>query len=239
MESVIAPIGLAVVGAGYWGPNLVRNAMSTPSVNLRWLCDLDEDRARRVLGPTRRSRRPTPSTPCSRTRDGPCGRHRDPGRHPLPARGRGARRRQARPRREAADVVPRRREEARAGGRGSRAGPHVRPHLLLHAGRAGAAPARARRRRWARSSSSTPSGSTSGWCSPTSTCSGTSPRTTCRSSTSSCPRGVASTAVSAQGADPIGHGHGLRRLPHAAALDRGHGARPRQLAEPDQDPARW
>lgn len=30
---------------------MVRNAMATPSVDLRWLCDLDEDRARRVLGP--------------------------------------------------------------------------------------------------------------------------------------------------------------------------------------------
>jgi predicted dehydrogenase len=47
----MALIGLAVVGAGYWGPNLVRNAMATGSVDLRWLCDLDEDRARRVLGP--------------------------------------------------------------------------------------------------------------------------------------------------------------------------------------------
>jgi predicted dehydrogenase len=46
-----AAIGLAVVGAGYWGPNLVRNAMVTPSFRLRWLCDLDEERARRVLGP--------------------------------------------------------------------------------------------------------------------------------------------------------------------------------------------
>src|SRR3954447_18455117 len=46
-----AAIGMAVVGAGYWGPNLVRNAMATPSLHLRWLCDLDEDRARRVLGP--------------------------------------------------------------------------------------------------------------------------------------------------------------------------------------------
>ncbi len=45
-----AAIGLAVVGAGYWGPNLVRNAMATPSFRLRWLCDLDEERARRVLG---------------------------------------------------------------------------------------------------------------------------------------------------------------------------------------------
>jgi predicted dehydrogenase len=46
-----AAIGLAVVGAGYWGPNLVRNAMATPSFRLRWLCDLDEERARPVLGP--------------------------------------------------------------------------------------------------------------------------------------------------------------------------------------------
>ena len=46
-----AAIGLAVVGAGYWGPNLVRNAMATPSFRLRWLCDLDEERARTVLGP--------------------------------------------------------------------------------------------------------------------------------------------------------------------------------------------
>jgi predicted dehydrogenase len=45
------PIGLAVIGAGYWGPNLVRNAAATPSLDLRYLCDLDEHRAQRVLGP--------------------------------------------------------------------------------------------------------------------------------------------------------------------------------------------
>ena len=44
------PIGVAVVGAGYWGPNLVRNFQATPAFHLRWLCDLDVDRARRVLG---------------------------------------------------------------------------------------------------------------------------------------------------------------------------------------------
>jgi predicted dehydrogenase len=44
-------IGVAVVGAGYWGPNLVRNAAATPQLALRWLCDLDESRARKVLGP--------------------------------------------------------------------------------------------------------------------------------------------------------------------------------------------
>lgn len=45
------PIGLAVVGAGYWGPNLVRTAQSTPALRLEWLCDLDQERARSVLGP--------------------------------------------------------------------------------------------------------------------------------------------------------------------------------------------
>jgi predicted dehydrogenase len=45
------PIGIAVVGAGYWGPNLVRNAQATPALRLEWLCDLDEARARKVLGP--------------------------------------------------------------------------------------------------------------------------------------------------------------------------------------------
>jgi len=44
------PIGVAVVGAGYWGPNLVRNFQSSPAFQLRSLCDLDLARARTVLG---------------------------------------------------------------------------------------------------------------------------------------------------------------------------------------------
>ncbi|MFJ3201438.1 Gfo/Idh/MocA family protein [Streptomyces sp. NPDC086989] len=44
------PLGVAVVGAGYWGPNLVRNFQSSPEFRLRWLCDLNIDRARKVLG---------------------------------------------------------------------------------------------------------------------------------------------------------------------------------------------
>ena len=44
------PIGIAVVGAGYWGPNLVRNAQQTPGLHLQYLCDLDTDRATAVLG---------------------------------------------------------------------------------------------------------------------------------------------------------------------------------------------
>lgn len=44
------PLGVAVVGAGYWGPNLVRNFQASDRFRLRRLCDLDVDRARRVLG---------------------------------------------------------------------------------------------------------------------------------------------------------------------------------------------
>lgn len=38
-------LGAAVVGAGYWGPNLARNLANHPSTTLRWVCDLDEPRA--------------------------------------------------------------------------------------------------------------------------------------------------------------------------------------------------
>ncbi|WP_131765293.1 Gfo/Idh/MocA family protein [Candidatus Protofrankia californiensis] len=44
-------MGAAVVGAGYWGPNLVRNIQNSPRMRLRWVCDLDVERARRVVGP--------------------------------------------------------------------------------------------------------------------------------------------------------------------------------------------
>ncbi|MET0134335.1 MAG: Gfo/Idh/MocA family oxidoreductase [Kibdelosporangium sp.] len=43
-------VGVAVIGAGYWGPNLVRNIQATPQFHLKTLCDLDVDRAKAVLG---------------------------------------------------------------------------------------------------------------------------------------------------------------------------------------------
>jgi len=43
-------MGVAVIGAGYWGPNLVRNFSASADWSLRWVCDLDEERARRVTG---------------------------------------------------------------------------------------------------------------------------------------------------------------------------------------------
>ncbi len=44
-------VGIAVVGAGYWGPNLIRNFGGSEQFDLRWVCDLDEARVRKVLGP--------------------------------------------------------------------------------------------------------------------------------------------------------------------------------------------
>jgi predicted dehydrogenase len=41
---------VAVIGAGYWGPNLVRNFRSSPDWDLVAVCDLDAQRAARVIG---------------------------------------------------------------------------------------------------------------------------------------------------------------------------------------------
>ncbi|WP_426241961.1 Gfo/Idh/MocA family protein [Nocardioides sp. LHG3406-4] len=43
-------LGVAVVGAGYWGPNLIRNFRIAEDWDLVAVCDLDVDRAQRVLG---------------------------------------------------------------------------------------------------------------------------------------------------------------------------------------------
>ena len=37
-------IGIAVVGYGYWGPNLVRNLWDTPGARLLSVCDLMRER---------------------------------------------------------------------------------------------------------------------------------------------------------------------------------------------------
>jgi predicted dehydrogenase len=41
---------MAVIGAGYWGPNLVRNALQSPSTQLAVVCDIDIARAQRLAG---------------------------------------------------------------------------------------------------------------------------------------------------------------------------------------------
>ncbi len=43
-------VGVAVIGAGYWGPNLVRNFLACDNTWLWAVCDLDVDRARKVVG---------------------------------------------------------------------------------------------------------------------------------------------------------------------------------------------
>ena len=37
-------INIGVIGCGYWGPNLLRNFAENEAAQLRWICDLDEDR---------------------------------------------------------------------------------------------------------------------------------------------------------------------------------------------------
>ncbi|MDZ5660566.1 Gfo/Idh/MocA family oxidoreductase [Nocardioides sp. S-58] len=44
-------LGVAVIGAGYWGPNLVRNFGGSADWDVRLVCDLDLERARKVAGP--------------------------------------------------------------------------------------------------------------------------------------------------------------------------------------------
>ena len=210
---------VAVVGAGYWGPNLVRNFRGSPDWDLVAVCDLDADARRARSSATAATSRSTTSLddaagPRRRRR----GRDRHAGPHPRADRARGAARPAStswsRSRWPTASPTAAAMVDARPT---SRPGPDDRPHLLLHAG--GPAHPRARRTtaRSATSSSSTRCGSTSAWSSPTSTCSGTSRRTTCRSSTSSCPAGSRRWTVSAPRRRPARRRQGLRRLPDAAA----------------------
>ncbi len=41
---VTGQVGTAVVGLGYWGPNLLRVLADNLDVNIRWICDLDPER---------------------------------------------------------------------------------------------------------------------------------------------------------------------------------------------------
>jgi predicted dehydrogenase len=45
VEKEIALINLAVVGYGYWGPNIVRNVMDRAELSIWGLCELDPDRS--------------------------------------------------------------------------------------------------------------------------------------------------------------------------------------------------
>ena len=37
-------VSIGVIGCGYWGPNLLRNFAENESCELRWICDLDQNR---------------------------------------------------------------------------------------------------------------------------------------------------------------------------------------------------
>ena len=41
-------IGIAVIGCGYWGPNLIRNFAEEPRAQVRWVCDLDANKLESV-----------------------------------------------------------------------------------------------------------------------------------------------------------------------------------------------
>ncbi len=49
-EGQVHTPGIAVVGAGYWGRNLVRNFALTPKATLHWVVDVDGDAADRLAG---------------------------------------------------------------------------------------------------------------------------------------------------------------------------------------------
>src|ERR1035438_10327108 len=39
-----SPLSVGVVGLGYWGPNLLRGLVEQPSVDIKYICDRDEQR---------------------------------------------------------------------------------------------------------------------------------------------------------------------------------------------------
>jgi predicted dehydrogenase len=43
-QEPVAPVGIAVIGLGYWGPNLLRVISENPDAEVRWVCDLDPER---------------------------------------------------------------------------------------------------------------------------------------------------------------------------------------------------
>lgn len=45
-----SPLCLALVGYGYWGPNLLRNYQELPDVDVKYVVDKDQDRLRKAVG---------------------------------------------------------------------------------------------------------------------------------------------------------------------------------------------
>ncbi|MBC2716511.1 MAG: Gfo/Idh/MocA family oxidoreductase [Desulfobacteraceae bacterium] len=44
-------INVAVIGCGYWGPNLIRNFILCPKTDVRWVCDKDDKTLHSVVKP--------------------------------------------------------------------------------------------------------------------------------------------------------------------------------------------
>ena len=201
-------LGVAVVGAGYWGPNLLRNFSAvTRTSGCAGCATSDGPGPRRAGLATAPSRATASLDDVLGDRGGRVRRDRDPGGAPTttsrwpPSRPASTCwwRSRSRPRSTRAQALVEPRPPTRPG-------PDVRPHLLLHAGGRARSASSCAPACSATCSTSTPCGSTSASSSATSTCSGTSPRTTSRSSTSSCPTASGRRSVAAHGADPIGAG---------------------------------
>ena len=56
----VAPVRTAVIGLGYWGPNLVRNLQELPDAELRTVCDMRADQLQKIA-----LRYPTVQTTCN------------------------------------------------------------------------------------------------------------------------------------------------------------------------------
>ena len=228
-------IGLAVIGAGYWGPNLVRTALATPALQLEWLCDLDEERAQAVLGRYTTVQATTsyeevladPAVAAVAIAT-PAATHFDlvraaleAGKHVLVEK----------------PLTSSVAEAVKLAGLAERVRPgaHVRSHLLLHAGRAadpGAHPGRGDRRGPVRGLG------------PDQPRPGAARRR--RAVGSGAARSVDPGLRASRGRDPGGgrrahrrpdrHRAGLPRLPVGLAVERRPRPRARELAQPDQDP---
>ncbi len=44
-------LNIAIIGCGYWGPNLIRNFLACSKTNLLWACDLDKKKLSKTLKP--------------------------------------------------------------------------------------------------------------------------------------------------------------------------------------------
>jgi predicted dehydrogenase len=42
-------VNIGVIGCGYWGPNVIRNFVTSADTRLVWACDLDKERLGKVL----------------------------------------------------------------------------------------------------------------------------------------------------------------------------------------------